>query len=144
VCEITCNCLTFLTASGAPPFLRLPVWCPRNEYLTMVKHMGARRGSQVRFTFKTKIIEWRGPAPFFYAPIPAEHVEELRRVAKVVSYGWGVVPVQATIGTVTFTTSLFPKGETYLLPLKVAVRRQANITITDTIAVVMTVQAVRL
>lgn len=106
--------------------------------------MGARKGSQVRFTFKAKIIEWRGPAPFFYAPIPAEHVDELRRVARAVSYGWGVVPVEAKIGAVTFTTSLFPKGETYLLPLKVAVRRKANITVGDTIAVVMTVQAVRL
>jgi hypothetical protein len=106
--------------------------------------MGARKGSQVRFSFKTRIIEWRGPAPFFYAPIPAEHVEELRRVAKAVSYGWGVVPVEARIGKTTFTTSLFPKGETYLLPLKVAVRRKVNITVGDTIAVVMTVGAVRL
>jgi hypothetical protein len=72
--------------------------------------MGARKTSQVRFKFDTTIIEWRGPAPFFYAPIPQEHVEELRAVAKAVSYGWGCVPVEATVGGVTFTTSLFPKG----------------------------------
>ncbi len=93
----------------------------------------------VRFKFDTTIIEWRGPAPFFYAPVPAEHVEDLRRAAKVASYGWGVVPVEAKIGVVVFTTSLFPKGDTYLLPLKLDVRRRTNITVGDRIAVVMAV-----
>jgi hypothetical protein len=106
--------------------------------------LGARKRSRVQFRFTTKIIEWRGPAPFFYAAVPAEHVEELRRVAKVVSYGWGCVPVEAEIAGVRFTTSLFPKDNTYLLPLKVAVRRQTNVTVGDAISVVMTLQAVRL
>jgi len=106
--------------------------------------MAARRKSQTTFRFDTKIIEWRGPAPFFYAPVPAEHVEELRRLAKVVSYGWGCVPVEAKIGGVTFTTSLFPKDDTYLLPLKVAVRRKADITVGDAISVAMTLGAARL
>lgn len=94
----------------------------------------------VRFRFEARIIEWRGPSPFFYAPIPAQHVDELRQVAKTVTYGWGVVPVEAQVGDVAFKTSLFPKGETYLLPLKVSVRRRANITAGDLIAVEMTVR----
>lgn len=105
--------------------------------------MAPRKASQVRFAFQTTLIEWRGPAPYVYAPIPLEHAEELRRVAKLVSYGWGVIPVEATIAGVRFTTSLFPKGETYLLPLKVAVRRSANITVGDRIAVAMTVGVAR-
>lgn len=88
-------------------------------------------------TFRATVIEWRGPAPFFYAPVPAEHVEAIRRAAQVVSYGWGVIPVEATIGGVTFTTSLFPKDDTYLLPLKVEVRRRSGITVGDEIAVEM-------
>ena len=106
--------------------------------------MAARRKSQTTFRFDTTIIEWRGPAPFFYAPVPAQHVEELRRLAKVVSYGWGCVPVQAKIGGVAFTTSLFPKDDTYLLPLKVAVRRKADITVGDTISVAVTLGAARI
>lgn len=105
--------------------------------------MGARKRSRTTFRFDTGIIEWRGPAPFFYAPVPQEHVEELRRLAKVVSYGWGCVPVEAQVAGVRFTTSLFPKGDTYLLPLKVAVRRKANITVGDTISVAMTLGAAR-
>ena len=41
----------------------------------------------------------------------------------------------------TFTTALFPKDGTYLLPLKVAVRRKINVTAGDTVAVAMTVAA---
>ena len=106
--------------------------------------MSARKKSQVQFKFETKLIEWRGPAPFVYAPVPKEHVEELRRVAKAVSYGWGCVPVEAKIGGTSFTTSLFPKDDTYLLPLKIAVRRKTNVTVGDTVSVVMTLGAVRL
>ena len=95
------------------------------------------------FSFDSTVIYWRGPAPFFYAPLPAAEAEEVRRVAKFVTYGWGVIPVEATIGGVTFTTSLFPKDGTYLLPLKDAVRRKANVTAGDVIAVEMALRPAR-
>ena len=105
--------------------------------------MAARKGSSTRFDFKTKVIEWRGPAPFFYAPVPAAQADDVRALAKVASYGWGCVPVEAKIGGVTFTTALFPKDGTYLLPLKVAVRRKIDVTAGDTVAVAMTIGAKR-
>ena len=74
------------------------------------------------FTFTAEMIEWRGPAPFSYLPIPKDICEEIKAAAKLLSYGWGVIPVTATIGKTTFTTSLFPKDGIYLLPLKKAVR----------------------
>lgn len=95
----------------------------------------------LELAFRTTIIEWRGPAPFFYAPIPAEHVAEVRAAAKVASYGWGVIPVTAVVGGVEFTTSLFPKDGTYLLPLKVAVRRRCGVTVGDVIEVEMEIGA---
>ena len=92
------------------------------------------------FAFRAAVIEWRGPAPYFYAPIPAEHVDAIRRASRVVSYGWGVIPVEATVGGISFTTSLFPKDDTYLLPLKLDVRRRTGITVGDTIDVTMALQ----
>ena len=91
-------------------------------------------------SFETKIIYWRGPAPFFYAPLPPSEAEEVRRVSKRVTYGWGMIPVEATINGVTFTTAMFRKNDTYYLPLKDAVRRQCGVTADDTIAVEMTLQ----
>jgi len=101
--------------------------------------MNADSEPLAEFRFETSVIYWRGPSPFFYAPIPPQHVEAVRRVAKAVTYGWGVVPVQATVGGVGFTTSLFPKDGTYLLPLKADLRRRANITAGDLIVVDMAI-----
>jgi hypothetical protein len=81
--------------------------------------------------FEARIIEWRGPAPFLFAPVPEEHSGEIRYAATVASYGWGVVPVTAHIGDVAFATSLFPRDGAYLLPIKVQVQRQANVTLGD-------------
>jgi len=94
----------------------------------------------VRFQFAAKVIHWRGPSPYFFAPIPPQCGAEIKQVSKLVTYGWGMIPVEAVIGGVLFQTSLFPKDETYLLPLKAAVRRKTNITAGDSISVDMTVQ----
>ena len=93
-----------------------------------------------QFRFEAEIIYWRGPSPFFYAPLPEAEAARVRQAAKAVSYGWGMIPVEAHIGGVDFTTSLFRKDETYLLPIKAEVRRKANVTAGDTVLVEMTVQ----
>ena len=41
--------------------------------------------------------EWRGPAPFYYAPLPGDVAADIAAVKKQASYGWGVIPVNATI-----------------------------------------------
>ncbi|WP_129791919.1 DUF1905 domain-containing protein [Sphingosinicella sp. CPCC 101087] len=87
--------------------------------------------------FDAEVIHWRGPAPYLFAPVPEHHVAEIRYAARSASYGWGVVPVEARIGTADFTTSLFPKGETYLLPVKAAVQKAAGVGLGDNIHVVM-------
>ena len=93
-----------------------------------------------QFRFEAEIIYWRGPSPFFYAPLPEAEAARIRQAAKAVSYGWGMIPVEARIDGVDFTTSLFPKDETYLLPIKAEVRRKASVTAGDTVLVEMTVQ----
>jgi len=94
----------------------------------------------MEFSFDSEVIYWRGPAPFFYAPMPAEAAQEVRRASKLVSYGWGVIPVEVTIGDITFTTSLFPKDGTYLVPLKDAVRKPSGITAGDTVHIELTLK----
>jgi hypothetical protein len=100
-------------------------------------------GAETRFSFEAEVIYWRGPSPYFFVAVPEPQAAELRQVANAVTYGWGMVPVSAKIGEVAFTTALFPKDETYLLPLKAAVRRETNVTAGDRVAVEMTVQAAR-
>lgn len=89
--------------------------------------------------FVGRVIEWRGPAPYFYVPLPDEESADVREVASMATYGWGVIPVAARIGDVDFTTSLFPKDGGYLLPLKDAVRKPQGIDAGDEVAVELTV-----
>jgi len=89
--------------------------------------------------FESEIIEWRGPAPFLFAPVPDEHIGAIRYAAMTESYGWGVVPVVATVGDTLFATSLFPREGGYLLPIKVAVQRSEAVGVGSRIAVRMRV-----
>ena len=87
--------------------------------------------------FEGRIIEWRGPAPFLFVPVPDEHIGEIRWAAREASYGWGVIPVEAQIGKTEFTTSLFPKDGSYLLPVKVAVQHAAGVRLGDEVHVII-------
>ncbi len=93
--------------------------------------------------FEAQVIYWRGPAPFFFVALPAACAQLVKDAAPAVSYGWGMVPVEATIGPVTFRTALFPKDGTYFLPLKSAVRKKADISVEDHILIALVVSAVR-
>lgn len=95
------------------------------------------------FEFEATLIHWRGPSPYFFAPIPLHLGAEIRSVAKSVSYGWGVIPVEAEIRGTMFRTSLFPKDDTYLLPLKDVVRRATGLTAGDTASVSLHIKPVR-
>lgn len=93
----------------------------------------------MQWSFQAPVIEWRGPAPFYYALIPENVAAEIAAVKRIASYGWGVIPVEATIAGITFTTSLFPRDNTYLLPLKVAVRKRLGVTAGDGVDVEMAI-----
>ena len=86
------------------------------------------------FGFEAEVIHWRGPSPYFFVALPLAEAEEVRRLSSLVTYGWGMIPVTVRVGEVAFTTSLFRKDETYLLPLKDAVRHEIGITAGDSIA----------
>ena len=94
----------------------------------------------MELTFTNRVIEWRGPAPYYYLPLPEEVAEDVHDVRQMATYGWGVIPVAARIGDVDFTTSLFPKDGGYLLPLKDAVRKPSGITVGDEVTVEMTIK----
>lgn len=76
----------------------------------------------MEFEFTADVIEWRGPAPFVFAVVPEAASETIAELAAALSYGWGVIPVEAWLDGTRFTTSLFPKDGGYLVPLKAAVR----------------------
>lgn len=94
----------------------------------------------MELAFTGSVIEWRGPAPYYFVRVPEDESADIREVAAMATYGWGVIPVEARIGEIAFETSLFPKDGGYLLPLKNAVRKPQNLGSGDEVAVEMTVR----
>ncbi|MBJ6637294.1 DUF1905 domain-containing protein [Streptomyces sp. DHE7-1] len=94
----------------------------------------------MELVFAGRVIEWRGPSPFYFVAVPEEESADIRQIASAATYGWGVVPVDARIGGSDFSTSLFPKDGGYLLPLKKAVRAPQGLSAGDDVAVRMTVR----
>jgi hypothetical protein len=97
----------------------------------------------VDLVFAGRVIEWRGPSPFYFVPVPDDESAAIREVAAIATYGWGVIPVEARVGEVAFTTSLFPKDGGYLLPLKDAVRKPQRLSAGDDVTVEMTISLER-
>ncbi|MFE7854932.1 DUF1905 domain-containing protein [Streptomyces sp. NPDC057403] len=94
----------------------------------------------MELAFTGRVVEWRGPAPYYFVALPDEESADVREVAASATYGWGVVPVEARVGEVAFTTSLFPRDGGYLLPLKNAVRVPQGVAAGDEVTVRMTVR----
>ena len=89
----------------------------------------------VELEFSGEIIHWRGPAPFHFVVVPDEQSAAIEAVSSLVTYGWGAIPVKARIGRTDFRTSLFPKGDRYLVPVKVAVRRAEQLELGDRVTI---------
>lgn len=86
------------------------------------------------FEFDGPVIEWRGPAPFYFVAIPEEESADIKFAAQGIEY-WGQVPVVVRIGDTEFTTALFPKDGSYLLPVKDAVRRAEGVDVDQVVTV---------
>lgn len=84
-----------------------------------------------------EVVEWRGPAPFHFLVIRGEEAEFLTDIRAQVTYGWGMVPVSGLIGDTHFTTSLWPRGSAYYLPLKDAVRSAEGFALGETVTVAL-------
>ncbi|RMB62242.1 DUF1905 domain-containing protein [Tessaracoccus antarcticus] len=87
----------------------------------------------MEFEFEGEVIEWRGPAPFLFVRLPDDVSEVILESAALLTYGWGCIPARAVIGSTAFTTSLFPREEGYLLPLKVVVQRAEGVGLGDVV-----------
>jgi hypothetical protein len=89
----------------------------------------------MKIEFDGTIWYWRGPAPWYFVTVPAEQSRELNAIVRLVTYGWGMIPVQVRIGQTEWTTSLFPKEGCYLVPIKARVRTAEQLAEGDTVTV---------
>jgi hypothetical protein len=93
------------------------------------------------FKFEGKVIEWRGPAPHHFIPTSSELTSEIEKIAGHLSYGWGCIPVDVTIGQTTFYTALIPRDGVYFVPLKASVRKAESIELGQSVSIALNFKA---
>ena len=93
----------------------------------------------LQIAFSASMWYWRGPSPFHFVTVPIEDAETLRAVSGLVTYGWGMVPIRARIGHTEWTTSLFPKGGSYIVPIKDAIRKELGLQVDQVLDIELTV-----
>jgi len=94
----------------------------------------------VQLEFSGDVWEWRGPAPYHFVWVPEEQAAALDDVAAMVSYGWGMIPADVTIGDTTWYTALWPKEGRYVVPLKDRIRRAEGIELGMVVDISLTVK----
>lgn len=85
----------------------------------------------MRDTYKTTLKVWLydGPAAWHFVTLTKKDSKEIIELFGDMKRGWGSLPVTVTVGETTWETSIFPdkKTESFLLPLKAAVRKKEGI-----------------
>ena len=91
-------------------------------------------------TFTGELFRWEDGG-WFFVRLPVETADEVRDLATGPPTGFGSVPVEVTIGGSTWRTSVFPESarQTFLLPVKKAVRTAEDLDDGDTAAVLLRV-----
>lgn len=85
--------------------------------------------------FEGEIWYWRGPAPFYFVVVPKKEAEQIKSVERMVTYGWGMIPVNARLGGTEWYTALWPKDGLYLVPVKASVRKAERLDEGDKVIV---------
>jgi hypothetical protein len=89
----------------------------------------------VDLEFSGTVWFWRGPSPYHFVTVPEDESGQIHATAGLVTYGWGMIPVEVRIGSTRWTTSLFPKNGGYVVPLKDMVRNAERIEVGDEVTI---------
>ncbi len=118
------------------PWLGWPMGLEPTTPTSLIRHQLYRaKECMVQIEFNGPIWFWKGPAPWYFVTIPEAQSSAIKAIAGLVTYGWGVIPVQARIGQTAWRTSLIPKDGRYLVPLKASVRQAEQLAEGDAVAI---------
>lgn len=76
------------------------------------------------YTFSEPLWEYPGDAAWYLVTLPADVADEIDHITSESRRGFGSVRVEVTVGSTTWTTSIFPDraSQSFVLPVKKAVR----------------------
>ncbi len=81
------------------------------------------------YRFTAELWRWQGNAAWHFITVPFDVADEIEEATHGRTGGFGSVKVAVTVGSTSWSTSLFPdnKVESYLLPVKAEVRRREHL-----------------
>lgn len=81
------------------------------------------------FEFTVDLWRHTGEAAWFFVTLPVDVADEIDELAGDSRRGFGSLRVEVTVGATTWNTSIFPdtKAESFVLPVKKAVRNAENL-----------------
>ncbi|HET9659535.1 MAG TPA: DUF1905 domain-containing protein [Thermomicrobiales bacterium] len=96
----------------------------------------------VEFSFEGTVWHYRNPNTVYFVSLPENVSVDILALVGTSLNPWGTVPVDATIGRVTWYTSMFPRdgGRYYDLPLKLKILSKLGLVDGQTIAVRMSIR----
>ncbi|HUW02000.1 MAG TPA: DUF1905 domain-containing protein [Acidimicrobiales bacterium] len=89
------------------------------------------------YEFEAELWLWDGDAAWHFLTVPEGVSDDLEARTDGRRRGFGSVRVRVTVGSTTWSTSVFPdsKRQAYVLPVKQAVRTAESIGLGDGVAV---------
>jgi hypothetical protein len=86
-----------------------------------------------QFRFQALVWLYPGKAGWCFVTLPKDVSDEIDIKFDSKKKGWGSLPVQVTIQTTSWKTSIFPdnKAGAYLLPVKAEIRKKEKIALND-------------
>ena len=84
-----------------------------------------------RFEFDAEIWLYEGDAAWHFITVPPDISDQIEALTSGQRKGFGSVPVRVSVGTTTWSTSLFPdsRRQAYVLPVKKEVRNREGLSV---------------
>ncbi|MEK7165785.1 MAG: DUF1905 domain-containing protein [Patescibacteria group bacterium] len=96
-------------------------------------------------TYRFKALVWifPGNAPWHMVTLPKKTAKDIDYYFAHVKRGWGSLPVLVTLGNTSWKTSIFTdkKSDSYILPLKLEVRKKEAIKVGDNVSFSLIINA---
>jgi hypothetical protein len=83
------------------------------------------------YRFQAELWRYKGDSPWHFVTLPFEEADEIDELTAQVQRGFGSVRVHVTVGSTSWSTSLFPAKDeqSYVLPVKAAVRKAEGLEV---------------
>jgi hypothetical protein len=94
----------------------------------------------VTFEFEAPLWRWdaRRTATWTFVSLPTQVADDVLDLVGDSARGFGSARVEVTVGATVWRTSIFPSTDTYVLPVKKAVRTAEGLDVGDTVRVRLT------